>query len=114
MVSTPAQARAEPYAAGLYTVQETAGVRWHQGTPTSPSLSNTDNMAHAQPTVTVIIPTYNRAHYLGMAIQSVFAQTFDDFELIVVDDGSTDDTLALLRSIQDQRLCVLQQAHRGI
>src|SRR5262249_55916379 len=76
-----------------YVVQETAGVCWRQGTPMGPPLSNTGNMAHAQPTVTVIIPTYNRVHYLGMAMPSVCAQTFDDFELIVVDDGSTDDTL---------------------
>lgn len=67
-----------------------------------------------QPKVTVIIPTYNRAHYLGDAIQSVCEQTFNDFELIVVDDGSTDGTLDLLHSIHDLRLRVLQQEHRGI
>lgn len=45
-----------------------------------------------QPTVSVIIPTYNRAHLVGRAIQSVLDQTYQDFELIVVDDGSIDDT----------------------
>jgi len=44
------------------------------------------------PKVSVIIPTYNRAHLVGRAIQSVLDQTYKDFELIVVDDGSIDNT----------------------
>ena len=49
------------------------------------------------PTVSVIIPTYNRADFLIEAIQSVRAQSFTDYELIVVDDGSTDHTRAVLK-----------------
>jgi len=66
------------------------------------------------PRVTVIIPAYNRARYLGEAIRSVLEQTFRDFELLVVDDGSTDQTAELIGSISDPRVRYLPQSHRGI
>jgi glycosyltransferase involved in cell wall biosynthesis len=66
------------------------------------------------PRVTVIIPTYNRAALLGEAIKSVLAQHFTDLELIVVDDGSTDATSALLGTYRDARLRRMRQPHRGI
>jgi len=66
------------------------------------------------PTVTVIIPTYNRSRFLGEAVASVLSQTFEDFELIVVDDGSTDETPELVRAICDPRLRYLPRPHRGI
>ncbi len=56
------------------------------------------------PTVSVIIPTYNRAHMVGRAIQSVLDQTYQDFELIVVDDASTDNTEEVVKSFNDERL----------
>jgi GT2 family glycosyltransferase len=53
------------------------------------------------PNVSVIIPTYNRAHLVDEAIDSVLAQTYRDHEIIVVDDGSTDDTQQVLQSYGD-------------
>ncbi|OGQ86083.1 MAG: glycosyl transferase family A [Deltaproteobacteria bacterium RIFOXYD12_FULL_56_24] len=62
--------------------------------------------------VSVIIPTYNRAGFLSQAIDSVISQTYPNFELIVVDDGSTDETPALLASY-GKSLIVLRQENRG-
>jgi len=55
-----------------------------------------------RPTVSVIIPTYNSGRFVGHAIESVLAQSFDDLELIVVDDGSTDGTVDRVRSYGDE------------
>ena len=66
------------------------------------------------PRVSVIIPTYNRVDILPRAVDSVLAQTARDFELIVVDDGSTDDTQALLNAYDDPRIrSVAHGSNRG-
>lgn len=56
------------------------------------------------PRVTVLMPTYNVAPYVKEAIESVLQQSYRDFELLLVDDASTDDTLAKVRSIDDPRI----------
>ncbi|OHB20558.1 MAG: hypothetical protein A3J67_00250 [Parcubacteria group bacterium RIFCSPHIGHO2_02_FULL_48_10b] len=53
------------------------------------------------PRVSIVLATYNRAHFLGAAIQSVQKQTFQDWELIVSDDASTDNTLEIVKEIQE-------------
>lgn len=59
------------------------------------------------PLISVILPTYNSAHFLAEAVQSILDQTFSDFELIVINDASTDDTLQVLSQFQDDRLRVV-------
>ena len=52
----------------------------------------------------VIIPTYNRESFIVKTIQSVLSQTYTNFELIIIDDGSTDNTEKVVREIEDQRI----------
>ena len=66
--------------------------------------------------LSIVMPTYNAARHLRDAIDSVLAQTFRDFILIAVDDGSTDGTLDILRlyAARDSRVVVHACGHRGI
>ena len=65
------------------------------------------------PLVSVIIPTYNRGWIIKEAIDSVLAQDFEDFELIIVDDGSTDHTAAIINSYQED-IIILRQKNQGV
>jgi glycosyltransferase involved in cell wall biosynthesis len=62
----------------------------------------------------VVIPTYNRAHYIAESIQSVLDQTYRDFELIIVDDGSTDNTKEVVSGFKDPRIRYIYQERRGV
>jgi glycosyltransferase involved in cell wall biosynthesis len=66
------------------------------------------------PQVSVIIPAYNQARYLGLAIQSVLDQTYADFEVVVVDDGSTDATAQVAQGFSDRRVRYVFQSNRGL
>ena len=68
------------------------------------------------PLVTVLMPVYNAAAFLQEALDSISAQSLDDFELIVVDDGSTDDSPAILaaHAAREPRLVVVRQPNAGI
>ncbi|MFW2438939.1 MAG: glycosyltransferase family 2 protein [Arenicellales bacterium] len=65
-------------------------------------------------TVSVIMPTYNYGKYLAEAISSVFSQSYQDLELIVVDDGSTDNTREVLAQISDPRLTKINIENSGV
>jgi glycosyltransferase involved in cell wall biosynthesis len=73
--------------------------------PTSPLKS---------PAISVIIPAYNQAQYVSEAIRSVLGQTYPDFELIVIDDGSTDETPKILAKFSDPRIRVIWQPNAGL
>ena len=60
------------------------------------------------------MPAYNVAKYIGTAINSVLAQSFTDFELLIINDGSTDDTEKIVRSFSDNRIRLINQANRGV
>ena len=64
-------------------------------------------------TVSIIIPTYNRAQFLREAVESVLHQTFEDFEVLVVDDGSTDNTPQLMATFTDPRVRFIRQTNQG-
>lgn len=66
------------------------------------------------PLVTVLVPAYNVAEHVDEALQGVLAQDFTDFELLVIDDGSTDDTAKHLAVIRDPRLRVIRQDNTGL
>ena len=67
------------------------------------------------PEVSVVMPVYNADRYLAEAIESILAQTFGDFEFLVLDDGSTDRSLEIARhyAASDRRIQVLPRTHRG-
>ena len=63
--------------------------------------------------ISVIIPLYNKAGYIRRTVESVLQQTHKNFELIVVDDGSTDDSIAQLASLRDSRINIIRQDNAG-
>lgn len=61
------------------------------------------------PFFSIIIPTYNRAEFIGKTLESVLSQTYTDFEVIIVDDGSTDGTQEIVESLKDERIRYIYQ-----
>lgn len=62
----------------------------------------------SEPVITALLPTYNDQKYIEECVDSILNQTYGDFELLIVDGGSTDGTLSLCRSIPDERIQVLE------
>jgi len=77
------------------------------------SLPAVEPLATMNPEISVIIPAYNTEAYIKRAIDSILGQTFTDFEIVVVDDASTDNTVQVLSEIHDPRLKVFRQAQNG-
>ena len=72
--------------------------------------------AQKKPFFTVVIPTYNQAQYLGPALESLFAQSFSDWEAVVVNDGSTDNTAEVMEeyAAKDQRIRLFHKENGGV
>lgn len=66
------------------------------------------------PKASIIVPAYNVADTIGETLRSLLAQSFADFEIVVVDDGSSDRTVAIVRSLGDRRVRLVQQPNRGL
>jgi len=65
------------------------------------------------PAVTVVVPLYNKAPYVSRAVDSILGQTWRDLDVVVIDDGSTDDGRAVVERYRDPRLRMLRQPNRG-
>lgn len=70
-------------------------------------------MPNTEPFFSVVIPAYNAERFIGLTLESVFRQTFQDLEVVVVNDGSTDGTLSTLEGIDDKRLRIVTQPNGG-
>ncbi|MBR1610079.1 MAG: glycosyltransferase family 2 protein, partial [Methanobrevibacter sp.] len=65
------------------------------------------------PKISVILPVFNSEKFIKKSVESVLSQTLDDFELIIVNDGSTDNTLNIINSFKDSRIKILNQSNQG-
>jgi glycosyltransferase involved in cell wall biosynthesis len=66
------------------------------------------------PVISIVMPVYNTAKYVEAAIESVLAQTFVDFELLIIDDAGPDNSIELCRAYSDPRIRIISQANRGL
>ena len=67
-----------------------------------------------RPLITVIMPVYNAAPYLAFSIDSILKQSLQDFEFIIVNDGSTDDSLSIIEKYQNPKIFIISQNNQGI
>lgn len=64
--------------------------------------------------ISIVIPLYNKEEQIAHTLQSVFAQTFQDFEIVIVDDGSTDNSVKEVKKFDDPRVLLIQQSNAGV
>ena len=63
--------------------------------------------------ISIVLPSFNRAQVLPKAVESILRQTYKDFELIIVDDGSTDNTADVVNNFNDDRIVYVRQENAG-
>lgn len=66
----------------------------------------------SSPFVSIVLPTYNRSHCIGRSIQSLLDQTYQNFEIIVADDASTDNTTEIIAKMNDPRICCIKHTEQ--
>ena len=62
----------------------------------------------------IVIPLYNKENLIEYSIRSILSQTFQDFEIIVVNDGSTDNSVSIAESVMDSRIRIINQTNAGV
>lgn len=78
------------------------------------AMTKTLRSVSKSPLVSVVMSVYNGERYLREAIDSILGQTFKDFEFIIIDDGSTDDTLQIIKSYKDPRIVLISRENKGL
>lgn len=79
-----------------------------------PTFNQKETSSDVRPRVSIVLPTYNHCSFLPQLIQSIFAQTFTDFELIIVNDGSIDGTREYLDGLRDHRIRIIHQENQRL
>lgn len=72
------------------------------------------NSPHDRLFFSVVVPLYNKRRFVRRSIDSILAQTWQNFEILVIDDGSTDGSAEVVRHYHDTRVCLFQQSNRGV
>lgn len=74
-----------------------------------------ENLKNRNPVITVLMPVYNGEKYIGSAIESILSQTFTDFELLILDDASTDQSVKIIQSFKNERIRLIEnKKHLGL
>ncbi len=80
----------------------------------NPKIKISNSIGFQSPVISVVIPLYNKGRYVKRTIDSVLSQEFQDFEVIVVDDGSTDDGPEIVKQFDDRRIRIVTQENAGV
>ena len=64
--------------------------------------------------ISIVIPLYNKEQQIGKTLESVFAQSFQDYEVVIVNDGSTDKSVEIVEGMADKRIRLINQKNSGV